>query len=123
MAEQWAGADAILEPPTLEDPYDNESSVSSPYPAQQSSAGSSSDPQPGPYMTQNALTPPPAIPRTNSPALRSRPEHRHSIYPGLEALPLPAGVAPIEPPARPISRFNPNMSFDDILKQVPQKKK
>lgn len=125
MAEQWADADAILEPPIVEDAYDNESSVSSPYPAQQSSAGSSSEPQPSPYMAPpNALTPPPpAIPRTNSPALRSRAEHRHSIYPGLEALPLPAGVAPIEPPARPMSRFNPNMSFDDILKQVPQKKK
>ena len=44
-------------------------------------------------------------------------------YPGLEALPLPAGIAPIEPPARPISRFNPNMSFDDILREVPKKEK
>lgn len=123
VAEQWADKDAILEPPTIEDPYDNESSLSSPYQAQQSSAGSSSEPHANSLMTPNALTPPPAIPRTNSPALRSRAEHRHSIYPGLEALPLPAGVAPIEPPARPISRFNPTMSFDDILKQVPQKKK
>jgi hypothetical protein len=41
----------------------------------------------------------------------------------LEALPLPAGIAPIEPPTRPISRFNPNMSFDDILKEVPKKDK
>ena len=124
VAEQWADKED-LEPPTVEDPYDNESSLSSPYQAQQSSAGSSSDPpqQPTPLMPPNALTPPPAIPRNNSPALSRRAEHRHSIYPGLEALPLPAGVAPIEPPARPISRFNPNMSFDDILKQVPQKKK
>lgn len=123
VAEQWADKDAILEPPTIEDPYDNESSLSSPYQAQQSSAGSSSEPHANALMTPNTLTPPPAIPRTNSPALRSRAEHRHSIYPGLEALPLPAGVAPIEPPARPVSRFNPTMSFDDILKQVPQKKK
>lgn len=117
VAEQWADKDA-LEPPTIEDTFDNESSMSSPYQGQQSSAGSSSEP---PQF--NALTPPPAIPRNNSPALNRRGEHRHSIYPGLEALPLPAGVAPIEPPARPASRFNPTMSFDDILKQVPQKKK
>jgi len=117
VAEQWADKDA-LEPPTIEDAYDNESSMSSPYQGQQSSAGSSSEPH-----QFNALTPPPAIPRNNSPALGRRVEHRHSIYPGLEALPLPAGVAPIEPPARPTSRFNPTMSFDDILKQVPQKKK
>ena len=117
VAEQWADKDA-LEPPTVEDTFDNESSMSSPYQGQQSSAGSSSEP---PQF--NAHTPPPAIPRNNSPALSRRGEHRHSIYPGLEALPLPAGVAPIEPPARPASRFNPTMSFDDILKQVPQKKK
>jgi hypothetical protein len=59
----------------------------------------------------------------NSPALRARAEQRHSINPGLEALPLPAGVAPIDPPARPLSKFNPNMSFDDILKQVPNQQK
>lgn len=126
VAEQWADKDAILEPPTVEDHYDNDSSFSSsPYQgAQQSSAGSSSDPAAMPPPPQfNALSPPPAIPRNNSPALGRRAEHRHSIYPGLEALPLPAGVAPIEPPARPVSRFNPTMSFDDILKQVPQKKK
>ncbi|KAI9932053.1 hypothetical protein ASPWEDRAFT_112044 [Aspergillus wentii DTO 134E9] len=125
VAEQWAEKDAILAPPPVEDPYDNESSLSSPYQAQQSSTGSSSEQQPPPsLLAPNGLTPPPpAIPRTNSPAASRRAEHRHSIYPGLEALPLPAGVAPIEPPARPISRFNPNMSFDDILKQVPQKGK
>lgn len=122
-AEQWADKDVILEPPPVEDNYDNESSLSSHYQAQQSSAGSSSEPpQPTPLLAPGGgLTPPPAIPRTNSPARRA--EHRHSIYPGLEALPLPAGVAPIEPPTRPISRFNPNMSFDDILKEVPKKGK
>ena len=123
VAEQWADKDVILDPPVAEDNYDNESSMSSPYQAQQSSAGSSSEqPQPTPLLAPGGgLTPPPAIPRTHSPARRA--EHRHSIYPGLEALPLPAGVAPIEPPAaRPMSRFNPNMSFDDILKEVPAKK-
>jgi hypothetical protein len=122
VAEQWADKDAILDPPPVEDNYDNESSLSSPYQAQQSSAGSSSEqPQPTPMLAPNGLAPPPAIPRTHSPARRA--EHRHSIYPGLEALPLPSGVTPVGPPARPVSRFNPNMSFDDILKQVPQKGK
>lgn len=122
LAEQWAGTEAIMDPAPVEDNYDNESSLSSPYQAQQSSAGSSSEPPQAPsLLSPNGLTPPPVIPRTHSPA--RRPEHRHSIYPGLEALPLPAGVAPVEPPARPMSRFNPNMSFDDILKQVPQKSK
>ncbi|OJJ74336.1 hypothetical protein ASPBRDRAFT_52463 [Aspergillus brasiliensis CBS 101740] len=134
VAEQWAEKDAILAPPTIEDPYDNESSLSSPYQAQQSSADSSSEqPQPQqlqqqqgqgtPLMSPTGLTPPPAIPRLNSPGMNRRTEHRHSIYPGLEALPLPMGVAPMDAPARPISRFNPNMSFDDILKQVPNQKK
>ncbi|OJK04408.1 hypothetical protein ASPACDRAFT_37967 [Aspergillus aculeatus ATCC 16872] len=130
VAEQWAEKDAILAPPTIEDPYDNESSLSSPYQAQQSSAGSSSEQQqlsggqPTPLMTPGSLgPPPPAIPRLNSPVLNRRAEHRTSIYPGLEALPLPAGVAPLDPPARPASRFNPNMSFDDILKQVPNQQK
>ncbi|KAL4954263.1 hypothetical protein BDW69DRAFT_183708 [Aspergillus filifer] len=135
VAEQWAEKDAILGPPTVDDPYDNESSISSPYPAHQSSTGSSSEhphlqqPIPGtqtpptPLLSPGSgLAPPPAIPRMNSPALRARAEHRHSINPGLEALPLPAGVAPIDPPARPVSKFNPNMSFDDILKQVPNQK-
>ncbi|PWY64052.1 choriogenin Hminor [Aspergillus heteromorphus CBS 117.55] len=133
VAEQWAEKDAILAPPTIDDPYDNESSLSSPYQAQQSSAGSSSEQQQQlqqqqqgqgtPLMSPSGLTPPPAIPRLNSPAINRRAEHRTSIYPGLEALPLPAGVAPMDPPARPVSRFNPNMSFDDILRQVPNQQK
>ncbi|KAJ5819344.1 hypothetical protein N7474_004935 [Penicillium riverlandense] len=125
MAEQWAGTDQLIDPPMVEDTFEeDESSISSPYQAQQSSIGSSSDhPLPSPMMMPGGgLTPPPpAIPRTSSPASRSRADHRHSIYPGLEALPLPAGIAPIEPPARPVSRFNPNMSFDDILREVPKK--
>lgn len=126
VAEQWAEAGALIDPPMVEDAYEeNESTISSPYQAQQSSAGSSSDPPPHAFMMPpGGLTPPPpAIPRTRSPGAGTRNEHRHSIYPGLEALPLPAGIAPIEPPARPISRFNPNMSFDDILKEVPKKDK
>ncbi|KAK4866450.1 hypothetical protein LT330_008382 [Penicillium expansum] len=126
VAEQWAEAGALLDPPMMEDATydDEESSISSPYQGQQSSAGSSSEPYPNPMMVPGGLTPPPpAIPRTRSPAAAQRSEHRHSFYPGLEALPLPAGIAPIEPPTRPISRYNPNMSFDDILKEVPKKDK
>lgn len=124
MAEQWADSDALIDPPMMEDTFEeDESSISSPYQAPQSSGGSTFDPQQMPMMPPGGgLTPPPpAIPRTASPARRT--ESRHSIYPGLEALPLPAGIAPIEPPARPVSRFNPNMSFDDILKEVPKNQK
>lgn len=127
VAEQWAEAGALIDPPMVEDvAYDDEeSSISSPYQGHQSSTGSSSEPHPNPMMVPGGLTPPPpAIPRTRSPAAAQRSEqHRHSFYPGLEALPLPAGIAPLEPPTRPISRFNPNMSFDDILKEVPKKDK
>ncbi|KAJ5682663.1 hypothetical protein N7462_005828 [Penicillium macrosclerotiorum] len=127
VAEQWAEAGALIEPPVgmVEDAYEeNESSISSPYQGQQSSAGSSSEPQPNHMSIHGGLTPPPpAIPRNRSPNAAQRADHRHSIYPGLEALPLPAGIAPIEPPSRPISRFNPNMSFDDILREVPNKDK
>lgn len=125
VAEQWAQAGQLIEPPLMEDAYEeNESSISSPYQGQQSSAGSYSDPHAPPSLMgagHGGLTPPPAIPRTRSPGAANRTEHRHSIYPGLEALPLPAGIAPIEPPARPVSHFNPNMSFDDILREVPKK--
>lgn len=124
VAEQWAETGSLMEPAMVEDAFEeNESTISSPYHAQQSSAGSSSEPHPPAafMMPPGGLTPPPAIPRARSPGTAQRSEHRHSIYPGLEALPLPAGIAPIEPPARPVSRFNPNMSFDDILKEVPKK--
>ncbi|KAF7717173.1 Uncharacterized protein PECH_004025 [Penicillium ucsense] len=128
VAAQWAEAGALLDPSMMDDAYDeDESSLSSPYQGQHSSAGSSSDPRPPSMLgpQPGGLTPPPpAIPRQRSPSSTpARAEHRQSIYPGLEALPLPAGIAPIEPPTRPISRFNPNMSFDDILKEVPKKDK
>lgn len=122
VAEQWVGKGELPEMPPIDDNYDNESSLSSAYPAQQSSAGSSSEPPSVTLMSPGGLVAPPAIPRTRSPAASSRAEHRYSIYSGLEALPLPAGVAPIDPPTRPVSRLNPNMSFDDILKDMPQKK-
>lgn len=122
VAEQWA-ENGLPEIPPIEDNYDNESSMSSTaYPAQQSSAGSSSDPHSGSVTSPGGLTVPPAIPRSHSPGASARAEHRHSIYSGLEALPLPVGVSPMEPPARPTSRLNPGMSFDDILKDMPKQK-
>lgn len=123
VAEQWADNGQLPEIPPIEDGYDNESSWSSAYPAQQSSAGSSSEPTSAGLVPPGGLTAPPAIPRNVSPGASSRADNRYSIYNGLEALPLPAGVAPVEPPARPVSRLNPNMSFDDILKDIPQKPK
>lgn len=84
-----------------------------------SSTGSSSDRQPTPLLTPGELTPPMlSLPNPSY----NRSGNRSSIHMGLEALPLPAGVVPVEPPARPISH-NPNLSFDHILKEMPQKKK
>ena len=48
--------------------------------------------------------------RTSSPSRRSQ---RGSVHLGLEALPLPANVAPTG--ARPMSMYDPGKSFDDIL--------
>ena len=128
MAEQWADLDDLeMEIPTIDDSYENESTwSSSAYPAaQHSSSGSLSD-----QLTSPGPVPPPGsnigggrvTPRTGSPAIGSRADNnnRYSIYSGLEALPLPAGMAPVEPPARPVNR-NPTMSFDDILKDIPKK--
>ncbi|KAL8833936.1 MAG: hypothetical protein Q9170_004013, partial [Blastenia crenularia] len=67
--------------------------------------------------TGNVLTPPEALSsdvpgsRSNSP---SRIGQRGSVHLGLEALPLPAGVAPSG--AKPlVARHNPLKSFEDIL--------
>ena len=58
--------------------------------------------------------------RASSPGARS---NRDSMSLGLEALPMPAGVAPNG--ARPTSMYDPTMSFDTILgtAQSPKKKK
>ena len=130
VAEQWADLEDLLPqmPPPIggDELYENESSLSSvgPHQALQSSAAS---------VYSESRQPPVALPtpRMGSPAFGSRAaadnnndnnnnNNRYSIYSGLEALPLPAGVAPIDPPARPVNR-NPTMSFDDILKDIPQK--
>lgn len=122
VAEQWVESGQMVDMPMPEDNgYDNASSFSSPPPAPLS-VGSSSDQQPTPLVGPGGLTPPPVIPRSNSPGVGLH-NHRLSINPGLEALPLPVGVSPVEPPLTPAGRHNPNMSFDDILKEMPQKKK
>lgn len=122
VAEQWVERNQLLEPPMPDDnEYDNESSFSYPPPAPQSSVGSASDNQPGtPLVGPGGAPPLPVqVQRTGTPMH----SHRLSINPTLEALPLPAGVSPVEPPAKNFVRQNPNMSFDDILKEMPQRGK
>lgn len=118
VALQWAEKDEIMATPLTDD--NDASSFSSPPPAPLSSVGSYSDLQPPPLLNPSNFSLP--ISRSGSPASGMQ-SHRLSIHPGLEALPLPVGVSPIEPPVRPVSRQNPGMSFDDILKDIPQKSK
>ncbi|KAL8716670.1 MAG: hypothetical protein Q9225_006025 [Loekoesia sp. 1 TL-2023] len=68
--------------------------------------------------TGSTLTPPPILsPEGDSPSRASSPNRysqRNSVHLGLEALPLPAGVAPSG--AKPvIARHDPLKSFEDIL--------
>ncbi|KUL85563.1 hypothetical protein ZTR_08033 [Talaromyces verruculosus] len=113
VASQWAERN-LNSPITTEDA----SSLFSAPPAPQSSIGSISDVQ---SMLSPGTNSPHTVPRTNSPGFVSH-GHRGSIYNTLEALPLPAGVMPVEPPAKPFARMNPTMSFDDILKDIPATK-
>ncbi|KAH8698975.1 hypothetical protein BGW36DRAFT_358483 [Talaromyces proteolyticus] len=116
IATQWAEKSQVLGSPiTTEDG----SSVFSSPPVPQSSIGSISDVQ---SMFSHSGMSPLTAPRTGSPGFMSH-NPRASIYNGLEALPLPAGVMPVEPPAKPFTRMNPTMSFDDILKDIPNGKK
>lgn len=122
VAAQWAEKgqqqQQIGSPITTDDAA---SLFSAPTPAPQSSIGSMSDIQPvGSTLSPGGVSPL-AVPRTSSPGLAQG--NRTSIHPGLEALPLPAGVMPVEPPTKPFVRHNPNMSFDDILKGIPNGKK
>jgi hypothetical protein len=119
MATQWAEKSQFLGSPITTD--DAASLFSSPTPAPQSSIGSMSDIQPASLLSPGGVSPL-TVPRTGSPGLFQG-GHRGSIHPGLEALPLPAGVMPVEPPSKPFVRHNPNMSFDDILKGIPNGKK
>ncbi|EGD95791.1 hypothetical protein TESG_03257 [Trichophyton tonsurans CBS 112818] len=99
-----------------------------PYPPPLSSTGSSSDRQPTPLLTPGDTTPP-NLPMLNlQPPSASfgrgagTPGNRSSIYMGLEALPLPAGVSPVDTSGRS-STHNPDASFDHILQGVSQPKK
>ncbi|KAL8774901.1 MAG: hypothetical protein Q9203_004012 [Teloschistes exilis] len=74
------------------------------------------------------LVPPPVLSPDDGPSSRSsspnRHSQRHSVQLGLEALPLPAGVAPAG--AKPVvARHDPLKSFEDILGEIgaPKRKK
>ncbi|KAL1962382.1 hypothetical protein VTN77DRAFT_9721 [Rasamsonia byssochlamydoides] len=116
VATQWAEKGQLLGSPITND--DAASLFSAPTPAPQSSVGSMSDIQGPASLISGGVSP---VPRTGSPGLFQ--SNRMSIHPGLEALPLPAGVMPVEPPTKQFVRHNPNMSFDDILKGIPNGKK
>jgi hypothetical protein len=126
MASEWADQHQMLTSVMLDD--EQPIRYPPPPPPPLSTTGSSSDRQPTPLLTpstptqlaislplpkDNLSTLGPGMPRGN----------RGSIHLGLEALPLPTGVMPVDPPSRPFVRHNPHMSFDDILKAVPQKSK
>lgn len=83
------------------------------FPPALSSSESNSDKLPTPLLTPGNITPPPFHLPLPNPGF-ARHGNRSSIHIGLEALPLPAGVMPVDPPARPVSH-NPNLSFDHIL--------
>lgn len=111
LASQWA--EQTLTSPI---PTEDGASLFSAPPAPQSSIGSISDMQS--MLSTGGNTSPYPVPRTASPGSFTH-AHRGSIYNALEALPLPAGVMPVEPPAKPFARMHPTMSFDDILKDIP----
>ncbi|OXV06282.1 hypothetical protein Egran_05950 [Elaphomyces granulatus] len=119
VATQWAEKSQLFGSPLTDDA----SSLSFPAsPAPQSSIGSASDiVQPPSLLNPISASPLPFGQRTSSPNGVNK---RHStINVGLEALPLPPGIIPVDPPTAPFVRHNPHMSFDDILKEVPQKRK
>ena len=73
---------------------------------------------PPPPMVSDAMPPhPPPPPSTSTSTATSSPQARRrqrgSVSLGLEALPLPQGIAPSG--ARPVSTYDPTLSFDDIL--------
>lgn len=58
-----------------------------------------------------------------STASRTSAPPRSSVYVGIEQLPLPQGVVPIDTAPSRVSTYNPNASFDTILKEMPSKDK
>ncbi|OJD20877.1 hypothetical protein ACJ73_07786 [Blastomyces percursus] len=134
VAMKWANQQQMLSPvmldgdgaeKQLQSQYPPSSTGGSVPPPPLSVAGSSSDRQPTPLLTPGSQTPPLVsipIPREHSPGHHPglKGGNRASLYMGLEALPLPPSVVPFENPSRPKSH-NPTMSFDDILKNMPNK--
>lgn len=115
VASRWA--EKNLTSPLTTTTEDSASLFSAPH-APQSSVGSISEVQ-SMMMSSGSGASPLNGPRTNSPGMMASHSHRASIYNTLEALPLPAGVSPMEPPTKTFARMNPTMSFDDILKDMP----
>ncbi|KAI5303851.1 hypothetical protein KEM56_007120, partial [Ascosphaera pollenicola] len=66
-------------------------------------------------------------PRIRSPrpldAHRTSAAQRSSAWPPLAQLPLPEGVAPMDNAPSRVSTYNPNASFDAILKELPSRDK
>jgi len=120
VATQWAEKSQVFGSPLTDDTASSLSFPASPAP--QSSIGSVSDIVQPPLLSPICGSPLP-FKRTGSTS-SGTPNNRHSsINLGLEALPLPPGIVPVDAPTTPFVRHNPHMSFDDILKEVPQKKK
>ncbi|KAK2762139.1 hypothetical protein FQN54_001146 [Arachnomyces sp. PD_36] len=122
-ALKWADQDLVF-PAPVENSSNRTSSLASHQPPQ-SSAGSSSDPHPslvGPGANPSMISLPA---RGNSPGINPAARHsnRQSIHLGLEALPLPVGVTPVEHSPVPNSKFNPDSSFDKILQNMGNDKK
>ncbi|KAI5292000.1 hypothetical protein KEM55_008163 [Ascosphaera atra] len=78
---------------------------------------------PGPGAPAYGVTPRLRPPRQSSAQRASTGASRSSIYAGIEQLPLPQGVVPMDPAPSRISTYNPNASFDTILKEHPGGKK
>lgn len=116
-ALKWADQEQVF--PPGEDSSNRTSSLASHQPPL-SSVGSSSDPHPafmGPGGNASMISLPA---RVNSPSISAATRHsnRQSIHLGLEALPLPAGVTPIEQSPIPTSKYNPDSNFDTILENM-----
>lgn len=117
-ALKWADQEQVF--PPGEDSSNRTSSLASHQPPQ-SSVGSSSDPHPalmGPGGNPSMISLPNRVNSPNASAAAARHSNRQSIHLGLEALPLPAGVTPIEQSPVPSTKYNPDSNFDKILENM-----
>jgi hypothetical protein len=115
-ALKWADQEVIF-PPTENSSNRTSSLASHPGPPQ-SSVGSSSDPHPslmGPGGNPSMISLPTRGHSPSASAAVARHSNRQSIHLGLEALPLPAGVTPVEQSPRPVSQVKADSTFDKIL--------